>query len=106
MHPCTTEPTGAEDLLLHVVLVDVADVYAEYVEFTPVMILWLRRLKASPVSWSFILSVIGISRETRKSKLLKPGPMILLRPICGGRPVVARPELELMAPPKMLPAAP
>ena len=46
-----------------------------------------------------MFSWMGMLREMRKSKLLKPGPMMLLRPICGGRPVVATPELELMAPP-------
>ncbi len=47
----------------------------------------------------YTFSWIGMLRETRKSKSLKPGPMMLFRPICGGRPVVARPEPELIAPP-------
>src|ERR1039458_4283567 len=73
--------------------------YCEYVPFTPVMIWWFNRLKASAENSRYVCSYTGTLRDRRKSKLLKPGMGMLLRPICGGRPVVADPELELIVPP-------
>ena len=81
MQPCRGEPAGARSLALQVALVAGLAGIGGVGEFTPVMILWLSRLKASPVNWSLMLSWMGTSREMRKSTLLKPGPMMLLRPI-------------------------
>src|SRR5215469_16538620 len=99
MQPCSTDPAGAAPLLGQVAEVAEEDVYSECVLFTLVMMVWLSRLNASPTTCMRILSWMGMSRVMRKSTLLKPGPIMLFRPICGGRPVVAPPELELIAPP-------
>ena len=50
MQPWRAEPAGALPLLGHVIEVALDEVYAECVVFTPVMMVWLSRLNASPTN--------------------------------------------------------
>src|SRR5215472_7430491 len=99
MQPWIGVPSAVVFPAGHAVEVAAADAYSECVVFTPVTMTLLSRLKASPTTCMRMRSWMGMSRVIRKSTFLNPGPMMLLRPICGGRPVVAPPDEELIAPP-------
>src|ERR1017187_5305321 len=69
------------------------------------MLVWLKRLKASPSNWSLYRSRNVNCRPIRKSTFLYPGPVIELRSIHGARPPIAPPEL-LTVPPVKPPSTP
>jgi len=56
---------------------------------TPETLVWLNRLKASPMSDSFTRSPSENWRPTRKSTLWKPGAVDELRASQPARPLVA-----------------